>query len=326
MTAVAVRAPGRVNLIGDHTDYHDGFVLPVAIDRDCRVVGAATDGELRLRWAQGGDAGSTRIADAVREALTARGLPLVGLDADVSSTVPVASGLSSSSALAVALAVGLSVAGSSTFEPAVLARACQEAETAATGVPGGIMDQLVSVAARAGHALLIDCRTLVVTHVRLPDDLSIVVADSGAPRRLAASAYAERRAHCDAVAARLGIPALRDASLEQAEHDPRARHVVTENARVLAAATALAAGDVDEVGRLMVESHASLRDDYEVSTPELDRLVEALLGAGALGARLTGAGFGGCVVALARAGDGERIAASVPGGFLVRTADGAGPL
>jgi galactokinase len=317
---VAVRAPGRVNLIGDHTDYNDGFVLPLAIDRDCRVVGRATDGELRLAWLDGGDDNSQRIAEAVRDALGVS----EGLDADVSSTVPVGSGLSSSSALAVALATAFCAAADLALPPEGVARACQAAETAATGVPGGIMDQLTSVRGRAGHALLIDCRTLGITPVPL-GELEVVVVESGLPRRLAHSAYAERRAHCEAVAARLGLRALRDATLEQVAGDARARHVVTENARVLAAADALAAGDGEAVGRLMLDSHASLRDDYEVSTPELDALVQRLVEAGAFGARLTGAGFGGCVVGLAPAGQGERIARAT-GGFVVTAADGAGRL
>jgi galactokinase len=317
---LSVRAPGRVNLIGDHTDYNDGFVLPLAIDRDCRVVGRATEGELRLRFMDGGDDNSRRIAEAVRDELGRD----VGLDADVWSTVPVGSGLSSSSALAVALATALCAAAGVELPAEDVARVCQRAETAATGVPGGIMDQLTSMRGRAGCALLIDCRTLELQPVPL-GGLDVVVVDSGLPRRLAHSAYAERRAHCEAVAARLGLRALRDASLDQVEDDARARHVVTENARVLAAAGALRAGDGPEVGRLMLQSHASLRDDYEVSTPELDELVERLVDTGALGARLTGAGFGGCVVGLAPPGEGRRIAEAT-GGFVVRAVDGAGPM
>jgi galactokinase len=316
---VAVRAPGRVNLIGDHTDYNDGFVLPLAIDRDCRVAGRATEGELRLRYEGGGDDNSQRIALAVREALGLR----VGLDADVTSTVPVGSGLSSSSAFAVALATAFCAAAGVTLPPEEVARACQAAETAATGVPGGIMDQLTSVRGREGCALLIDCRTLEVSPAPL-GGLEVVVVDSGLPRRLAHSEYGERRSHCESVARRLGLAALRDASLDQVADDPRARHVVTENARVLAAADALRAGDGEAVGRLMLASHASLRDDYQVSTPELDVLVERLVAAGALGARLTGAGFGGCVVGLAAPGEGERVAGET-GGFVVRAVDGAGP-
>jgi len=321
MREIAVRAPGRVNLIGDHTDYNDGFVLPLAIDRDCRVLGRGTRGELELRFLDGGDENSFRIANAVRDAL---GLD-IGLDAEVTSTVPVGSGLSSSSALAVALATAFCEAEGLRLPPVELARACQAAETAATGVPGGIMDQLTSVAGLEDNALLIDCRSLEVTPVPLPETIGVVVVDSGLPRRLAGSAYAERRAACEAAAARLGLKALRDATPEQVANDPRARHVVSENGRVLAAADALSTGNLDELGRLMLESHVSLRDDYEVSTPELDTLVGRLVDAGASGARLTGAGFGGCVVAVARAKEAERIAAAC-GGFIVRAVDGAGPL
>jgi galactokinase len=325
MREVAVRAPGRVNLIGDHTDYNDGFVLPMAIDLDCRVRGQATSGELRLRFAQGGDANSLRIAEAVRDGLGVRR----GLDAEVSSTVPIGGGLSSSSALAVALATAFAEAAEIRVEPRELARVCQVAETAATGVPGGIMDQLTSAMGVRGHALLVDCRSLEVTPVALPDDLAVIVADSGIPRRLADSAYAERRAACVAVAARLALPALRDATAEQVADDARARHVVSENARVLAAADALTRGDIDAMGRLMLESHASLRDDYEVSTPELDVLVDRFVAAGAAGARLTGAGFGGCVVAVARAdaaaGVLERMERT-PEPFLVHAMGGAGPI
>jgi galactokinase len=185
------------------------------------------------------------------------------------------------------------------------------------------MDQLVSISGREGCALLIDCRSLETRPVPLPDGVEVVVVDSGISRRLADSGYAERRAHCEAVAAGLGLRALRDATLAEVRHDARARHVVGENARVLATVEALEAGDVVEVGRLMLESHASLRDDFEVSTPELDRLVEQLVAAGAVGARLTGAGFGGCVVALARVGDGERIASAFPRSGVVHAVDGA---
>ncbi|HEX3806500.1 MAG TPA: galactokinase family protein [Gaiellaceae bacterium] len=322
MREIDVRAPGRVNLIGDHTDYNDGFVLPMAIDRDCHVRGRATDGVLILRFLDGGDANSDRIAHAVQDVL---GLP-VGLDAEVHSTVPVGSGLSSSSALAVALACALCAAGDATLQPRELARVCQQAETEATGVPSGIMDQLTSVAGRADNALLIDCRSLEIRPVPIPSGIGVIVVDSRMPRTLAGSAYAERRAACEQVAARLGLAALRDATLEQVADDPRARHVVTENARVLAAADALAASDLAELGRLMLESHASLRDDYEVSTPELDALVDALVEAGATGARLTGAGFGGCVVAVSSAEEAGRIAEEFgERAFVARAADGARP-
>jgi len=186
-------------------------------------------------------------------------------------------------------------------------------------VPCGIMDQLSSVAGVAGHALLIDCRSLSVEPIPLPRDLAVLVVHSGLARELAGSAYAERRAACEAVAARLGLRALRDATPDQVADEPRARHVVSENARVLAAAEALAAGRVAALGPLLRESHESLRDDYEVSTPELDALVAALEDAGALGARLTGAGFGGCVVALAAATDVQEVAERASGRYRAET-------
>jgi galactokinase len=323
MREIAVRAPGRVNLIGDHTDYNDGFVLPLAIDRDCRIVGTTTAGVLEVRWAQGGDENSLRIANAVREELGAS----EGLDVEVSSTVPVGAGLSSSAALAVAFAVAFREAAGLALDARQLAQACRRAETAATGVPVGIMDQLASATGLRGHALLIDCRSLEITPVPIPDELAVLVCDSGTPRHLAGSAYAERRSACEAAAARIGVPALRDATAEQVADDPRARHVVSENARVLAAADALARGSLAELGRLMLESHASLRDDYEVSTPELDALVDLFVASGAAGARLTGAGFGGCVVAVAER---DRVAdllarmRRTPAPFLVHAVDGAG--
>ncbi len=345
------RAPGRVNLIGDHTDYNDGFVLPMAIELACVVeVRTTGNGVVRLRSEDpAGDAelaadgseepGSVRPAWAryaagVLRALAERGRPPVGIDAVVSSTIPPGSGLSSSAAFEVAVALALSEAAGFTLAPVELALACQEAEQIATGVPCGIMDQLSSIAGRRGHALLIDCRALSVEPVRLPEELAVIVIHSGFSRELADSAYAERRRSCEAVAARLGLAALRDATIDQVADEPRARHVVSENARVLEAARALEAGDVETLGRLLSSSHASLRDDYEVSTRELDALVAALESSGALGARLTGAGFGGCVVAVSRRADAAQIAAAAadryraetgiePRTFICRAEDGA---
>jgi galactokinase len=188
------------------------------------------------------------------------------------------------------------------------------------------MDQLTSLCGRRGAALLIDCRSLAVDPVDLPAGLAILVVDSGIRRDLADTAYAARRAECEAIAARLGLRTLRDATAEQVADEPRARHVVSENARVLDFADALRRSDVEALGPLLLASHASLRDDFEVSTPELDELVARLVDAGALGARLTGAGFGGSVVALARAASAADVAAAIgPQAVVCRAVDGAGP-
>jgi galactokinase len=228
-----------------------------------------------------------------------------GLSGTVDATLPAGRGLSSSAALEVAVALAL---GASTSDPLALAQLCQRAEHRAVGVPTGIMDQLTILAAVEGAALRLDCRSLEVTAVALPDEVEVAVADSGLTRTVHGSAYAGRVADCARAEAELGGP-LRDATASDAETltDPvlrrRARHVVTENARVDAMVAALAAGDLRTAGALMAASQASLRDDYEVSTPALDELVGHLRGTpGVFGARLTGAGFGGCAVALCTPG------------------------
>jgi len=235
------RAPGRVNLIGDHTDYNEGFVLPLAIDLECVVEARPRpDGAVRLRSPV---AGWEPYADGVARVLEARGRAPVGLDGAISSTVPVGAGLSSSAALEVALALALCDVAGFKLPPLELALACQEAEHLATGVPSGVMDQLASLHGLTGHALLVDCRDLSIEPIRLPAELAVIAVHSGVTRTLAGSAYAERRAACKAAAARLGVASLRDATAGQVAGDPRARHVVSENARVLAAARALADGD-----------------------------------------------------------------------------------
>lgn len=332
-------APGRVNLIGDHTDYQGGWCLPMAIDRAVSVVfspredfrvravsdalpgavdlpgdGSIEPGTVEPAWGR-------TVAAALAEA-AATGHAPVGADLHIGSTVPVGSGLSSSAAFGVAVTVALSEIAGAPLGGADLARTAQRIEHRASGVPCGIMDQLASVYGRAGHALLLDCRDLAVTPVVLPVHAAVVVVHSGESRRLADSAYAERRAACARAAAALGIATLRDATPDQVAANPFARHVVSENARVLAFVDALRAGDLPTCGALMLESHGSLRDDFGVSTTTLDELVVALMGAGAYGARLTGAGFGGCAVALvdpARA----PIVADRFGGFVVRPGDGA---
>jgi len=248
--------------------------------------------------------------------------------------VPLGSGLSSSSALSVALVMALGGGLERRVDGVEIARLALAAEVAATGVPGGLMDQLTALHGRAGCALLIDIRGPRIEPVPVHDDVAVLIVHCGLPRTLAGSEYATRRAECEAIAARLGVVALRDATLDQVAHEPRARHVVTENARVHETARALARGDLTELGALLLASHASLRDDYEVSTPELDTLVDVLVRNGAAGARLTGAGFGGCVVAVASLeqapqiledamleyGDGTGLS---PFGFVARAVDGA---
>jgi galactokinase len=307
-------APGRVNLIGDHTDYTGGLVLPMAIDLATTVEGRRGGSVVSLvSETEDGDAAVTLdVVDpaAVQPAwaryvagVVAVVRPREGFTGRVTTTLPVGGGLSSSAALEVAVALALGFEGS----PLDLALACQRAEQEASGVPSGVMDQLASAAGVAGSALLIDCTELSVTPVPVPEGVDVVVVHSGRSRTLVGSAYAERRAQCEAAAGIVGP--LRDAGpgALAAIGDPvvqaRARHVVTENERVRAMAAALQAGDVAECGRLMVASHASLRDDFEVSTPRLDELVADLSSRpGVHGARLTGAGFGGCVVALAEPG------------------------
>lgn len=310
------RAPGRVNLIGDHTDYMGGLVLPMAIQYCTTIHGTAAPGRLRLTSdaAPGaldiplpvGDEGGVGPGEDIVAwgrhvaAVAALAHSSVGLDGAVSTELPLGAGLSSSAAISVAAALALAVP---TDDPLGLARLCQSAEQLATGVPCGIMDQLAVVAARRGHALLIDCGTLSTEHLALPTEAAWWVVHSGQGRELAGSAYAERRAECERAIREVG--ALPTADPRQIEQIPdgvvrrRARHVRSECERVADAAGALVAGDLAAVGELMTLSHRSLRDDFEVSSPALDDTVRSLLDTpGVFGARLTGAGFGGCVVAL----------------------------
>jgi galactokinase len=326
---VRARAPGRVNLIGDHTDYTGGLVLPVAIDRATTVELERGVPWVELISAEDDEPAFVDLASPVEPSLVRPGWaryvagvvhvvrPTVGGIGFVTTTLPLGAGLASSAALEVAVALALGFEGT----PVGLARACQQAEHLASGVPCGIMDQLASAAGVQGHALLIDCATLDLTPVPLPDGVDVVVVDSGQRRSLADSRYGVRRAQCEEAAAQIGP--LRDASpadvdgIRDDDLRRRARHVVSENARVQGFAAALASGDLAAAGALMVESHVSLRDDFDVSTPRLDELVERLVASpGVFGARLTGAGFGGFLVALADA-------RSPVDGWRVRAVEGA---
>jgi len=322
------RAPGRVNLIGEHTDYNQGFVLPVAIDRAVWVaLRRREDRRAKLHSANFSQEAEFTVdapqkdpsrpwADypkgVVSELLSA-GYEVVGFDMAIWGNVPVGAGLSSSAAIEVAVAFGLSSLFYIPLERTEMALLCQRAENRFVGVQCGIMDQFIASLGRKGHALFLDCRDLSYRHVPLWERAAVVVCNSGVKRELASSAYNERRAQCGEALRRLrkaipGIEALRDVSPEEFEAhkhlllEPvrrRARHVVYENERVLRSVELLEAGDLEGFGRLMYESHRSLKGDYEVSGPELDVLVELASSVeGTLGARLTGAGFGGCTVNL----------------------------
>jgi galactokinase len=326
---VVVRAPGRVNLIGEHTDYNEGFVLPAAIDLELRIAYLpADDRRVELTRLDSGErdgfdlgvprAKSRSWIDYVAGtawALDEAGLPLTGLRGVIASTLPPNAGLSSSAAIELASAWAMLHDAATTVEPFTLARICQRAENGYIGVQSGLMDQFAEACGVNGSAVLLDCRSLDWRPIALPDGVSLVVLHTGSPRHLEGSAYNERRAQCEAAVEALAedsprIRSLRDVSMETLESardrlDPtayaRALHVVTENARVEAAVAALATSDLDTVGRLFAESHASLRDLFEVSSPELDAMVEIATAVdGVIGARMTGAGFGGCTVNLVR--------------------------
>jgi galactokinase len=325
------RAPGRVNLIGEHTDYNDGFVLPMALDRET-VAAAAPRADRRVRVCaldvneeaefDLDSPGAPRrgrwldYVEGVAQSLAGRGVPLGGADIAVTSSVPAGSGLSSSAALEVSVGLALATVSGAEVPRVKLALAGQEAEHVWVGAMVGIMDQFVSALATRGHALLIDCRSLAYSLVPVDtSETAIVVCDTNVRHELASSEYNARRAECERGVELLRgvlpkITALRDVSVDEFERyetllpEPvrrRCRHVVHENARTLEAADALRRRDMWEMGRLMDRSHKSLRDDYEVSCRELDVMVEIAGNfGGVLGARMTGGGFGGSTVNLVR--------------------------
>jgi galactokinase len=337
-------APGRVNLIGEHTDYNGGFVLPVAIDRTVAVALAQRgDGVIRAFSVDYGQCDEF-AAERVRRFMGTRGgwrdyvrgvvwalldeqIAVAGADIAITGDVPQGGGLSSSAAIEVAVAGALTA--ESPIEPRDLALLCQKAENLFVRVQSGIMDQFASALGRAGHALFIDCRSLDYEPVPLPPGVAIVVIDSKVPRKLGETAYNRRREKCEEAARTLDVASLRDAdeamlTLLSGDVLKRARHVITENARVLAAVAALRSGDLPALGHLLGASHASLRDDFEVSTPELDLLVELAGGVdGAVGSRLTGAGFGGCTVNLVQEEAVERFKETVVTEYKQRTGLGA---
>ena len=313
MSGGTVFTPARVNLIGEHTDYSGGLVLPVAIDLGTTVKWQPLDWLIRVRSLAFGDVvairadgegvatGWGRYVAAVAALLHEHGRTDDGIDAVVSSTVPIGSGLSSSAALTVSIALALCQAAAFELEPLELARLMQEAERRAAGVPCGLMDPACVLLGRRGHALLLDCGSEEYRHVPLPEGIAIVVVDSGVRHALEHSGYAERRAEVE-------------------RGDPRRiRHVASENERVVQVAAALEAGDVDALGPLFRAGHDSLRDDFEVSTPELDLMVDLAYELGAVAARMTGGGFGGSIVVLADVGSASAVADAVVAAYRERT-------
>ena len=351
-----VQAPGRANLIGEYTDVNEGWVLPVALELRTVLAGRAGGSTLRLSsldlpdegtveidlaTGAGPSSGWGRYATAVVQVLRDSGRALRGFDGVLASDVPIGAGLSSSAALEVAVALAVL---DEPVDPLPLAQLCQRAENEGVGVQSGLMDQLASTGSAAGSALLLDCRELSTEHVPLPAGLGVLVVDSAVSRDLSSSAYNERRLQCEQAAADLGVRSLRDATLDLLEDRwssmddvvrRRARHVITENARVLEMAHALRAGDSAPLAGLLAASHESLARDFEVSTPELDQLVAAAVGTpGVVGSRMTGAGFGGCTVSLVEVERAPEVREEVlrryadasgrsPRGWVSKAADGA---
>ena len=347
MTAYAVFAPARVNLVGEHTDYSGGLVLPVAVDLGMTVTGRSDERTIRLRSLAFDDTvelgcdgtprgtlpGWGRYVAGVARLLHERGRRPVGFDGTIGSTVPIGAGLSSSAALTVSVGLALCRAADFDLPPFELARLAQEAEHVAVGVPCGLMDPVIAILGRRGHALLLDCGTEEHRLVPLPPELVIVVFDSGVRHALEHSGYAARRAELERGLAVLGGRRPSSLRVDEAEAAARAagldavatrrlRHVVAENERVrrcVAALEALEGPDLAELGTVFRESHDSLRDDFEVSTPELDLLVDLAYEGGAVAARMTGGGFGGSIVTLVEAGRAPAVVAAVTADYVART-------
>ena len=344
----AASAPGRVNLIGDHTDYNDGFVLPMALDRRTTIVaGPSGDKKVTLHDLTVGETASFSLgakvtcgeppwSNYVRGVIAGfqnLNLPLVGFNAVLHSTVPLGGGLSSSAALEVATATLLEAMIRQKLDPVKKALLCQKAEHDYAGVRCGIMDQFISVMGHKNHLLLLDCRTRETKLVAMSDpSVEVLIVNTNLRHKLTDGEYGKRRAQCEAAASALKVPALRDATMKMLKAatrqiDPlifrRARHVISENSRTKRAAKSFSSGDWRKVGELMYASHASLRDDYEVSCPELDAVVEIAqaigVTGGVMGCRMTGGGFGGCAVALVKTAQVEAITRRVTEDYQQRT-------
>lgn len=342
-----VQAPGRVNLIGEHTDYNDGFVLPCAIDYHT-VIGVAARADHRVRVVAVNMDGQQDEFDlsapivahqeylwpnyirGVVKYLLARGLPLSGIDMVIAGNMPTGAGLSSSASLEVAVGQAFKALCQLPVSQLELALNGQQAENLFVGCNCGIMDQFISAQGEAGHALLIDCRSLQGRAVAMPAGLDVLIVNSNVQRGLVDSAYNERRAQCEAAARHFGVKALRDVTLADflargaelpVTTARRARHVITENQRTLDAAHALEQGDIPRLSALMAQSHASMRDDFDITVPPIDTLValihEQIGDRG--GVRMTGGGFGGCVVALVPTGLTAEVCARVDREYPTRT-------
>jgi galactokinase len=336
-------APGRVNLIGEHTDYQGGFVMPLALHRGTRVqmrardddrvrVYSAADPDAGIRtYTLGGEQRAHDWADYVRGVTAearAAGYAIGGFDALVTSDLPMGGGLSSSAALEVSVLRALRRAFDLALDDKTLARLARRAETELVGVPVGVMDQMASSLGDPTHALFLDTRSLAWERIGIPPEVDVLVIDPRIPHRNADSAYRQRRHEAEQAALELGVPQLRDVAIEDLPRvaglpeplNRRARHVVTENARVLAFRAAMSRGAIDAMGALLMQSHRSLRDDYEVSLPEIDDLVEVCAATdGVLGARLTGGGFGGSIVVMAAASEAPAVASRVAIAYAART-------
>jgi galactokinase len=345
---LVARAPGRVNLIGEHTDYNDGFVLPCAIGPATMVAASRrADTEVHIIAADFGNASDSfdlsaviasgkGWADYVRgmvDALRKEGYLLPGANLAIAGNLPKGAGLSSSASLEVAVGKAMLALNETEIDRTRLAQIAQAAECDFVGTKCGIMDQLISAQGKAGNALLIDCRTLELTDAPIADDVAIMIVHSGVTRGLVEGHYNERRRQCEAAAQAMGVAALRDADLDMltaAKLDSvsrrRARHVITENQRTLDAAAALAKSDLKTLGRLMAESHSSMRDDFEITVPAIDRLVTLLQDAigNEGGARMTGGGFGGACVAMLPATSVDDVRRAIEAGY--QTPDGGEPL